>query len=100
MVANGPAVWKIQYISPHCDLGVEDSEPIFFSANLRRDNTPPYRVWLEMVERFRRYRPDKIEHTDRMTDGHMYGRTDVQTDRVIPNIVRSTPKMPSYREYL
>ena len=32
-----------------------------------------------MVERFRRYRPDKIEHTDRMTDGHMYGRTDRST---------------------
>ena len=53
-----------------------------------------------MVEWFRRYRSDKIEHTDRMTDGHMYGQTDVQTDRVIPNIVRYMPKVPSYTEYL
>ena len=32
---------------------------------------------------------------DRMTDGQMYRRTDVQTDRVILNIVRSTPKVPA-----
>ena len=39
-----------------------------------------------MVERFRRYCSDKIEHMDRMTDGQMYRRTDVQTDRVILNL--------------
>ena len=72
----------------------------FLPDNLPRNDTPPYQVWLKMVERFRRHRPDKIEHTDRMTDGHMYGRTDVQTDRVIPNIVRYMPKVPSYTEYL
>ena len=72
----------------------------FLPDNLPRDNTPPHQIWFKMIERFRGYRPDKIEHTDRMTDGHMYGRTDVQTDRVIPNIVQSTPKMPSYTEYL
>ena len=27
-----------------------------------------------------------------MTDGQMYRRTDVQTDRVIPNIAQATPK--------
>ena len=72
----------------------------FLPDNLPRNDALPYQVWLKMVERFRRYRPDKIEHTDRMTYGHMYGRTDVQTDRVIPNIVRYMPKVPSYTEYL
>ena len=72
----------------------------FLPDNLPRNDTPPYQVWLKMVERFRRYRPDKIEHMDRMTDGHMYRRTDVQTDRVILNIVRYMPKVPSYTEYL
>ena len=43
----------------------------FLSDNLPRDNIPPYQVWLKMVEQFRRYRPDKIEYTDKMTDGHM-----------------------------
>ena len=47
--------------------------------NLPRNDTPPYQVWLKMVERFRRYRPDKIEHTDRLTDGHV--RLDRRTDR-------------------
>ena len=72
----------------------------FFPDNLPRNDTPPYQVLLKMVEQFRRYHPDKIEHTDRKTYGHMYGRTDVQTDRVIPNIVRYMPKVPSYTEYL
>ena len=63
-------------------------------------DTPPYQVWLKMVERFRRYRPDKICHMDRMTDRQMCRRTDVQTDRVIPSIVRSNPKVPSYTEYV
>ena len=72
----------------------------FLPDNLPRDNTPPYQVWFKLVERFRRYRPDKIGHTDRMTDGQMDRRTDAQIDRVILNIVRSTPKVPSYTEYL
>ena len=53
-----------------------------------------------MVERFRRYRPDKIGHTDRIADGQMYRLTDVETDRMILNIVRSTPRVPGYTEYL
>ena len=89
------------HISPHCDLDIDDREPVFFlSDNLPPDNTPQYQVWFKMVERFRRYCSDKIGHMDRMTDGQMYRRTDVQTDRVILNIVRSTPKVPSYTEYL
>ena len=72
----------------------------FLPDNLPRNDTPPYQVWLKMVEQFRRYRPDKIKHTDRMSDGHKYRRTDVQTNRVIPNIVRYMPKVPSDTEYL
>ena len=53
-----------------------------------------------MVEQVRRYCADTIGHTDRMTDGQMYRRTDAQSDRVILNIVRSTPKVPSYTVYL
>ena len=33
-------------------------------------NTPPYQVYLKTVELFRRYRPDKIGHTNRLNDGH------------------------------
>ena len=88
-------------MSPHFDLDIDDREPVFFlSDNLPPDNTPQYQVWFKMVERFRRYCSDKIGHIDRMTGGQMYRRTDVQTDRVILNIVRSTPKVPSYTEYL
>ena len=32
-----------------------------------RKNTLAYQIWLKMVEQFRRYRRDKIGHTDRMT---------------------------------
>ena len=35
------------------------------------DDAPPYQVWLQKVEQFRRYRPDTI-------------RTDGQIDTVIP----------------
>ena len=38
---------------------------------------------LKMVERFRRYRPNKIGHTGRLTDGQTDGRTD---GRVIPRV--------------
>ena len=41
----------------------------------------PYKVWLKTVEQFGRYRPNKIENTDRWTDG--------ETDTVIP-----TPRPP------
>ena len=51
-----------------------------------------------MVERFRRYCRDKIGHTDRMTGRWMYRHTDRQSDSNY--CVRSTPKVPSYTEYL
>ena len=61
------------HISPHCDLDIDDREPVFFlSDNLPPDNTPQYQVWFKMVERFRRYCSDKIGHVDRMTDGQTY----------------------------
>ena len=51
---------------------------IFFLPNTPYpDNTPPYHVWLKMVEQFRRYHPDKIRHMDRVTDGQMYRQTDL-----------------------
>ena len=57
------------YISPRCDLDIEGSEPVFPHDTSPHDNTPPYQVWLKMVEQFRRYRPDKIRHTDKRPDG-------------------------------
>ena len=76
-------------MSAHGDLDNDDSKPVFFPPdNLPGDNTPPYQVWLKMVQRCRRYCPDKIGHTDRMTDSQMYRWTDVHRQtRVIPNIV-------------
>ena len=64
------------YLSPLCDLHIEDSEPSFEHDSPPCDNTPPCQVWLKMVERCRRYRPDKLRHTVRRTDG--------QTVKVIP----------------
>ena len=40
------------------------------------DNTPPYHVWLKMVGQFKRYRPDKLGHTD--------GKTGRRNDSNIP----------------
>ena len=88
----------ILIISPHNDLDTEDSEPIFVHDTSPHGTTTP--SLMKMVEQFRRYRQDKIGHTERMTDRHMYRRPDVWTERVIPHIVRSTPKVPSYTENL
>ena len=52
---------------PCCDLVLDNSESIFLHNTPPHDNTPPYQVWLKMVEWFRRYRPDKIGHLDSMT---------------------------------
>ena len=48
------------YISPRCDLNHEDCEPVFLHDIPAYDSTPPYQVWFKTVERFKRYRPDKI----------------------------------------
>ena len=45
----------------------EDREPSFLQDTPPHDNTPPYQVWLKIVERFRRYCP-KLD--TRATDGH------------------------------
>ena len=63
------------YESLRCDLEIEDSEPLFLHDTPPHNNTPPYQVWLKMVERFRRHYLDKLRHTDRWMDG--------QTDEVI-----------------
>ena len=68
------------YINPCCDLDIEDSEPIFLHNTLPHDNTPPYQIWLKMVERFRIYHLDKTGYTERMTEE----QTDRQSDSKIP----------------
>ena len=61
---------------------VEVCKPtIFLHDTPTHDNTPPYQVWLKMVEWCRKCRPDKIGNTGRRTDG----RTDGQSDsNVLP----------------
>ena len=33
------------YISPHCDLDIQDSEQIFPRDTLAHNNAPPYQIW-------------------------------------------------------
>ena len=69
------------HLSPPCELDIEDSEPSFVHDTQPHDtdNTPPYQVQLKMVERCRRYHPDKLGHTNR-TDGQMDGWTNRRSD--------------------
>ena len=46
-------------ISPHCDLELEDSKPIFLHDTLAHDDASPYQIWLQKVQQLRRYRPDE-----------------------------------------
>ena len=46
-----------------------DSEPLFLHDTLLH-GTPSCQVWLKTVEQFRRYRPDKIIHTDSLSDSN------------------------------
>ena len=46
-------------MSPHCDLELEDSKPIFLHDTLAHDDSPSYRVWFQKVQQLRRYHPDK-----------------------------------------
>ena len=50
------------YMSPQCDLDLEDSKPIFLHDTLAHDVASPYLVWLQKVQQMRRYRPD--EHSE------------------------------------
>ena len=47
------------YMSPHCDLELEDSKPIFLHDTLAHDNAWPYQDWLQKVQQLRRYHPDE-----------------------------------------
>ena len=58
----------IFWLCKPCDLDLEDSEPNFLYDTSHHDNKAPYQVWLKMAERFRRYRQDKIWHSERITD--------------------------------
>ena len=60
------------YISPHCDLDIEDNALfslfffLFFLHDTQaHDNTPTYQIWFKMVKWFRGYPADT---TDRQTD--------------------------------
>ena len=46
------------YMSPHCDLELEDSKPILHDT-LAHDDASPYQVWLQRVKHLRRYYPDE-----------------------------------------
>ena len=68
------------YISPCCDLDIEDNEPIFVHDIMSHNKTAPYLIWLKMVKRCRKYHLDKIRQTDRRTDG--------QSDSPPPHLYR------------
>ena len=46
-------------MSPHCDLHLEDSKPIFLHDTLAHDISSPYQVWLQKVPQLRRYHSDE-----------------------------------------
>ena len=49
---------KSDYMSPCCDLELEDSKPIFLHNTLAHDDTLPYQACLQKVQQLRRYCPD------------------------------------------
>ena len=49
------------HISPHCDIDLEDSKPIFLHDILANDGASLYQVWLQKVWQLRRYHP--YEHS-------------------------------------
>ena len=67
--------------NPHCDLDIEDSETIFLHDTPPHDNTPPYKVWLRMVEQL----VINGQALQEISPGQTRtGQTDEQTDKVIP----------------
>ena len=46
-------------MSLHCDLDLEYSKPIFSQDTLSHFDVPPYQVWLQKVQQFRRYGSDR-----------------------------------------
>ena len=47
------------YMSPQCDLDLEDRKPLFLHDALAHDDASPYQLWLQKVQQLRRYRPDE-----------------------------------------
>ena len=47
------------YMSPQCDLDLEDSKPISLYNTLVHDDPSPYQVWLQKVQQLRRYNPNE-----------------------------------------
>ena len=48
------------YMSPHCDLELEDSKPIFLHDTLANDDASPYQVRLQKAQQQRRNHLDNI----------------------------------------
>ena len=46
-------------VSPHCNLDLKVSKPTFLLDTLAHNIAWPYQVWLQKVQAFRRYCPDK-----------------------------------------
>ena len=46
-------------MSPHSDPEFEDSKPIFLHDTLAHDVASSYQVWLQKVQKLRRYHPDE-----------------------------------------
>ena len=47
------------YMSPHCDLDLEDATPTFLHDTLTHDDASPYQAWLQKVQQLRKYGPDE-----------------------------------------
>ena len=47
------------YMSPQCDLDLEDSKPVFLHDTLAHDYASPYQVWLQKVQQVRKCHPDE-----------------------------------------
>ena len=46
-------------MSPHSDPELEDSKPTFLHDTLAHDVASTYLVWLQKVQKLRRYHPDE-----------------------------------------
>ena len=46
-------------MSPHCDPELENSKSIFLHSTMVHDGASPYQVWLQKVQRLRKYRSDE-----------------------------------------
>ena len=75
------------YISPYCDLDLENSIPILVHDTPAQDDGPPYPVLIQKVELFRGQLLDKARQTDTRRDGHK--------DTVIP-VYPPTPTPPVF----